>query len=118
LKLCKEDYIDLYEVLKSSRIVKGEFTFKGWETNDNSDDYEELFYSVCEILRSEIGDNYWNWYDKIVNRYIRYKENTNKNTSVYIPQKRFINEEHNVRQQLAVLKFYVYRKTNSQYLGE
>jgi hypothetical protein len=115
MKLTKDEYQDLYEVLKSSRILKGDFTFKGWPYEENAEEYEELFYNILEVLKDEIGDNYYQWYDKIVNRYIKYKINTNKNDSVYIPQKRFINEEHTVRQQLSVLKFYVYRKANSGY---
>jgi hypothetical protein len=111
----KEIYIDLFDILKSSRVIDGDFTFKGWDKKDNSSDYEDLFYNILEVLKEEIGDDYWKWYDKQVSRYVKYRATTNKSNSVYIPQYRFTNTDHTARQQLAVLKFFCYRKVNSRY---
>jgi hypothetical protein len=111
----QEIYSDLYDILKASRVIDGDFTFKEFSKNDNSEEYEDLFYSVLEVLKEEIGDDYWKWYDKQVARYVKYRKTTNKNNSVYIPQYRFANTDHTARQQLAVLKFFCYRKANSGY---
>jgi hypothetical protein len=117
LKTDKETYYELFEILKDSRILKGDYTFKNVKHNDDfNEEYEELFYSILEVLKDDIGDNYWNWYDRQVNRYCKDKiSNNKKNQAVYIPQRRFANVDHTVRQQLTVLKFYVRKKTDSQY---
>jgi hypothetical protein len=111
----KEIYSDLYDIMRGSRNIDGDFTFKGFHKNDNSTEYEDLFYSILEVIKEDIGDDYWKWYDKAVSRYVKWRRTTNKNDSVYIPQYRFANIDHTVRQQLSVLKFYCYRKASSGY---
>lgn len=117
MTLDKSIYYDLYEILKDSRIVQGDYTFKNTSrTDDYDEDYQELYYSILEVLKDDIGDNYWIWYDRQVDRYSKSKKNNNKKLGdVYIPQRRFANVDHTIRQQLTVLKFYVRKKTDSQY---
>ena len=104
------DCKSLYEELKESRIIKGKLTIRGF----GKDEYEELYYSLLEEMITLFDGDYNNWYDFTNERYIKYKKVTNK-TNVYIPQESLQTEYHDIQMQLAVIKFYLYRRSTSGY---
>lgn len=107
--LCKDIYYELIEM--KCRIVDGQFTIKGWEYED----YENLYNELLQILKPFFDGDYYRFYAKWVYKYHNYRKKTNKKLEIYTVQMENPVEQHNVREQLSVLKHFLYRRTHSNF---
>jgi hypothetical protein len=110
----REELEEWYESLKGTRTINGELKINGFDREM----YEDLYYELLEVLKPyilNVGD-FNQWYRKTVTQYIRYRQATNRRYDTYIPQMEPI-EHHTLGEQLAVFKFFIYRRggTGSQY---
>lgn len=102
---------ELYESLKGTRVVNGELTIPDF----TAENYEELYYLLLEELAGHIGDNYEYWYLKVANWYHSYKKRRQHSADFYDPH---ISKEvwsQSIREQLAVLKYYLQKRAYSRY---
>lgn len=107
----KELIADLYEGLKGTREKNGELTITGYQ----DEDYLELYQYLLDVLKDFFDGDYHSWYNKTTTQYIRFKKANARNYLTY-PHERNI-YEHTVREQLAVIKFFLYRRYYS-YFGK
>jgi hypothetical protein len=106
----KELFKELHEELKGTRTVNGELKIEGY-TREN---YEDLYDYLIEFLQPVFHENYWNWYERTCRSYIRFRKANSKSYDIFIPQVKNV-YEHTLGEQLAVLRFYIYRRTHSNY---
>lgn len=101
----------LYENLKGTRTVNGKLVVNGF----SKEDYIELYDYILESLEPVFEGDYWSWYRRWVKSYVRYRQQTNRlyNFSCTQNEKHFY--DHDTQEQLAVLKYYLYRRKGSRY---
>jgi hypothetical protein len=103
---------EIYESLKGrSRVINGELTIPGF----TDEDYEELYYTLLEMLAPYIGNNYEYWYTKWARAYHRQKALSRHTVDFYDPQYEKPVHDQTIREQLATIKFFVTRRTYSRY---
>lgn len=105
------DLKDLYENLKGTRVRQGELEIPDF----TSEMYEELYYSLLEILAPYIGDNYEYWYTKTARSYHKYKARSRHSMDFYDPQYEKSVESQTIREQLATIKYYLQKRAYSRY---
>lgn len=105
------DFKNLYNQLKGTRITKGELTIADF-TNE---DYENLYYTLLEMLAPFIGENYEHWYVQKARSYHKYKQNSRKTFDFYDPQYEKPMEAQTIREQLATIKFFIQKRAYSKY---
>ena len=101
-EICKE----LYEQLKGTYTYKGQLQIEGFEYED----YETLYEVLLEQLAPFFKGDYYDWYDTVATQYKRYRKATNRRYDVKCPQSDLAVEEQTVREQLALMKFFLYRR--------
>lgn len=107
----EEELLQINQSLKGTRIVNGELRIKDF----TPEDYETLYFYILEVLKPYFNGNYENWYFKTVKQYVRFKKKTNRTYDFYVSQDNKPIELQTVQEQLAVFKFFIYRRTGSKY---
>ena len=111
----KEFIRALDEELKGTRTNRyGEFTVKEFEFED----YEELYRYLTENLKHYFDGDYWNWYGYQNGKYIKYRKRNTTSNEVYIPQQDKNIFDHSIREQLSVIRNFIYRKAKARYQEE
>ena len=108
-----EILIDLDNQLKGQTHTKsgtGELVVRGFETEE---EYEELYFYLLEKLKDFFDGDYYNWYTEQCRRYARFRRSNSARYDKVIPQESLRVEEHTIRQQLAVIRWYIYKRANS-----
>ena len=106
------DYRYLYESLKGTRMEQGQLSITGFETEA---DYQELYYTLLEELAPVIHDNYPYWFNRQLAAYYRFNRAKSRSYQLFDPFQGRECEQMTVREQLVVLKFYLYRRYYSSY---
>src|SRR5213079_313587 len=105
------DFKNLYNQLKGvSRVKKGEL----WITDFTNEDYENLYYTLLEMLEPFIGDNYEFWYTQKARSYHKYKQGKAHTFDFYDPTYEKPLEMQTIREQLATLKFFIQKRAYSK----
>lgn len=95
----------LYEEIRDSVIVNSRLCIEDFE----EEDYNELYYFLLDELKSKFKGDYFKWYEKKAWSYHKYRVQTNNKSTIYTLQKDLSVEEQTIREQLAVIKFYLKR---------
>lgn len=102
----------VYESLKGTKIKHSRLTIRDFEPAD----YEELWNYLLEEVIGPIldGEDYYAWLQKKALAYLRFRcANRYYGEEVYDPLTACRPEDLDTRQQLAIIKFYLYRTSYS-----
>lgn len=106
----KQDFLTLYQQLKGQTHERqGGLHVKGFTSEE---EYEDLYYYILEVLSPVIDGDYEYFYNVQARRYYRHKQRKNKTDYFYCPQVEKPFYAQTIREQLALLKWYIYRKAD------
>jgi len=93
-------------------MEQGQLSVRGF---DSEADYEELYYTLLEELAPVIGENYPYWFNRQLAAYYRFNRAKSRSEYRFDPFQGRDCEQMTIREQLVVLKFYLYRRYYSSY---
>jgi hypothetical protein len=99
----KMDFKELYNQLKGTKNINGEFTILDF----TDEDYENLYYTLLEMLSPFIGENYEYWYMQKARSFHKYKQSSRKTYDFFDPQYEKPLETQTIREQLATIKYFI-----------
>lgn len=106
------NFKELYSQLKGvSRVKDGELCI----TDFTDEDYENLYYTLLEMLSPFIGENYEYWYTQKARSYHKQRLAKAHTYDFYDPQFEKPVEAQTIREQLVVIKFFIQRRAYSKY---
>ena len=90
---------------------QGELFVKGFTEISQ---YEELYYSLLDELKELFNNDYYRWYEDVCRRYARFRRSNSTRYDVVIPQEKKRSSDHTLQEQLAVIRWFIYKRANSQ----
>jgi len=101
-----ETLFELYHGLKGSRMKRGELTIPDFTDSD----YQALYDILVEQLQPHFGSDFFSWFREQTVFHHRYRVAHGANFEINDPLFEKYPYELTVREQLVVLKFYLYRQ--------
>jgi hypothetical protein len=108
----RETICELYEQLKGTKTVNGELVIEGFDWQD----YDQLMNILLQELKPVFKGNFYSWYQRQCVSYYKFRKANARTYDFFCPQVQNPVDTHSIQNQLAVMKFYLYRRANSGYV--